>query len=89
MTKGLEDFRVELDRVDEKLISLLSERFKITREVGKYKREHNLSALDESRENLIYKKLEREALEYNIDSSMLKAIWKNIMTQSKKEHEKL
>lgn len=86
--KDLEGFRVDLDKVDEGIIKLLSERFKITREIGKYKREHNLPPLDKSRESLIHKKLTEKADEYNIDSEMLNNIWESIMTQSKKEHSK-
>jgi len=48
--KKLEGLRHSLDNLDSALISILSERFKLTYEVGVFKAENNLPSIDEERE---------------------------------------
>jgi len=86
LKKDLGVFRKQLDKIDSAIILLIAERFKITREVGKFKKENKLPPLDKSREDLIYEKLESKAIDFNIEPNVLKGIWKVIMTQSKEEH---
>ena len=45
----LEILRSEIDRLDEELILIISERMKVVREIGQYKKSHNISALQLSR----------------------------------------
>lgn len=87
MTKTLEKYRKQLDAIDNVAIGLLSERFKITRKIGKFKKENKIPTLDKKREENIYKNLEKKATQFNIDVNMVKDIWKVIMIQSKKEQE--
>lgn len=49
-TAELQDLREQIDRIDQEIIALLSERFKITEEVGIYKAEHALPVQDINRE---------------------------------------
>jgi monofunctional chorismate mutase len=89
MKKDLCYFRKQLDKVDAELIQKLSERFKITRQVGKFKKENNLPPLDKEREKLIYEKIKKEAIKFDLDPDFLKDIWWVIMTQSKKEYKEI
>lgn len=84
--RNLEFFRKELDKLDGAIVIMLAERFRITREVGKFKKKHNLPPLDKAREEAIYKKLRQKAIEKNLDPQMLEDVWKVLMSQSKKEH---
>ncbi len=52
----LEYLRAEIDHIDEELLNLLSNRMKIAREIGKYKRENNITILQWKRWNEIIKR---------------------------------
>lgn len=82
----LKSFRDELDGIDGQIVSLLSERFRVTREVGKFKKKNKLPPLDQAREDVIYLRLKEKAVRAGIDPQMLQDIWKVIMTQSKREY---
>ena len=46
----LREYRDSIDNIDAALVFLLSERFKITKKVGLYKKEHDLPPADQTRE---------------------------------------
>ena len=46
----MKNFRKEIDAIDEKLVKLFQRRMEISREIGKYKRLHEIPVLDVSRE---------------------------------------
>jgi chorismate mutase len=47
----LREYRESIDNIDAALIFLLSERFKITKKVGHYKKTHDLPPADKARES--------------------------------------
>jgi chorismate mutase len=47
--------RENIDKIDEELVALFGRRMKITKEIGDYKREHNLAIYDAGREQSIVK----------------------------------
>ncbi len=55
----LYELRTEIDGIDRQIIELLEERVKLTREIGKIKRELNLSVKDEKREEEVLKRAGR------------------------------
>lgn len=81
----LKEFRKQLDNVDEKIIELISDRFKITNQIGHLKAEYKKKALDSGREQEILKKLAEKYKEHSLDTNMLKDIWTILMYYSKKE----
>lgn len=48
-TSNIEDLREKIDRLDDELLELLSKRMTISREIGKYKREHKMPVLQAER----------------------------------------
>lgn len=46
----LQECREKLDVIDEKIVELFEERMTVSEEVARYKEEHGLPVLDESRE---------------------------------------
>lgn len=81
--------RKQLDNIDKGIMDLITKRFETTRQIGVYKKENNMPPADLSREAEIYEKLERKAEEYGVEPSVFVDIWKTILTQVKKEHEKI
>ena len=55
----LHELRTEIDGIDRQIIELLEERAKLTREIGKIKRELNLPVKDEKREEEVLKRAGR------------------------------
>ena len=46
----LQDYRAQIDKVDDELLSLFKERMNISGQIALYKKEHNLPVLDAARE---------------------------------------
>ncbi len=57
---GLEDLRLDIDRVDGRIIDLVSQRLDIAKRVAAYKRANGIPILDETREESVVSVFERE-----------------------------
>ena len=75
--------RRKLDLLDQKLLTLLNRRFRITREVGKIKREIGMKIYDAQREKEILEGLERKN-KGPLKKGDLKKIFATIMQASRK-----
>lgn len=51
MTNQLETLRQEIDSIDAQIFSLFEQRLTVAKQIGTYKKEHELSVLDSSRED--------------------------------------
>ena len=47
---GLNDYRAEIDRIDDELVALFARRMDICAEIARYKRAHGLPVRDDARE---------------------------------------
>lgn len=75
---NLEDFRKQIDQIDQKVIKLLKKRFEITQNIREFKQQNGLSVLDNAREDQI---LNRAAQgDY---SQQTKAVYKTVLEQSR------
>ena len=73
----MEDFRKQIDECDKIITEALIKRFKIVKEIGKYKKEHNLPIVDKSREQKVYEKIEKisnNKIKFNILKNIYSAI---------------
>jgi len=77
----LEKLRSEINRIDNSLLDLLSNRMEISVKVGEYKKKNNIQVLDSSREKEL---IERLISYSNIDNDLVKDLWNIIMKYSKK-----
>lgn len=48
-TEGLRQLRSQIDEIDDQMMNLLAKRMRVCREIGQYKKEHNLTVLQASR----------------------------------------
>ena len=55
-TEGIHELRKQIDELDNQLMELLAKRMRVCREIGQYKREHNMTVLQASRYNEILSK---------------------------------
>lgn len=52
----LEQYRLEIDAIDQELTRLVEQRFEVAKKVAAYKLEHNLPVLDASREDVVIRR---------------------------------
>ncbi|OCT13467.1 chorismate mutase [Paenibacillus pectinilyticus] len=57
MITKLDELRIGIDEVDQQIIALLAERFRLTEEVGLYKASNQLVAQDPNREKQQFQKI--------------------------------
>ena len=56
MTEGIQQLRKQIDELDNQLMELLAKRMSVCRQIGEYKKEHNMTVLQASRYNEILEK---------------------------------
>ena len=55
-TEGIQQLRKQIDELDNQLMDLLAKRMQVCRQIGEYKKEHNMTVLQASRYNEILEK---------------------------------
>lgn len=75
-------FRDRIDECDGRILEFLSKRMQISREIGEYKRLHNLSVLQSSRYSDIVGSLTDKADDAGISRQCLQSIFETIHTES-------
>ena len=76
--KKLDIIRIKLDKLDNKLLSLIKYRTKLVEEVLKLK-EFKKEIVDKKRINFILKKIKAKASKQGIDPRITNRIWKNMI----------
>ena len=76
--KKLDLIRLKLDKLDNKLLSLIKHRTKLVEEVLKLK-EFKKEIVDKKRINFILKKIKAKSLKQGIDPKITNRIWKNMI----------
>ena len=75
----IKDIRDKINQIDAHIMELLDIRFNYTNEIGRLKREENITILDTNRENIIIEKASKFS-----HSPQIEHIYKTIMEESKK-----
>ena len=55
-TEGIRQLRAQIDELDNQLMDLLAKRMRVCREIGTYKKEHNMTVLQANRYSEILEK---------------------------------
>ncbi len=82
-TCSLDDFRKKIDRIDREIIALLSERMKLSHQIGKLKHRLNLPLFDPGREETLLKKLVALNRSSLLTPTMLRSIYREILAASR------
>lgn len=85
----LSEHRASIDRLDAILVYTLGERFKHTQGVGRLKAEHDLPPSDPAREAEQIARLERLAVEADLDPEFAKEFLAFIISEVIRHHQKL
>jgi len=82
---NLNGLRLEIDKMDKRIIFLLKRRLAITKKIAMVKKKNNLPVEDTNRENGVISNIKFLANLYELDSSWLIAIFNLIIQKSKEE----
>lgn len=76
--------RKEIDSIDDELVSIIARRMQLSRTIGKYKREHNITVFQKDRYEQIRNRLKALAVERGVDENCIIAVFEAIHDQSVK-----
>lgn len=81
-TESLSQLRKQIDECDDNLIQELSKRMRIAREIGTYKKEHNVTVLQSGRYNEILEKRGAQGAQCDMDAEFIKHVFEAIHEES-------
>lgn len=80
----LEDWRKQIDRLDEKLLMLLAKRIEIVKKIGQLKKKKNISVLDKNRWQTLLTSVLSKSEELRISKDFTKKLFSLIHKYSVK-----
>ena len=81
-TEGLRFLRAQIDEIDNSLMGLLAKRFRICREIGAFKKEHNMTILQAGRYSEILEKRGAQASLCGMDANFAAQVFELIHEES-------
>ena len=81
-TEGINQLRKQIDEIDNDLMDLLSKRMRICREIGQYKKEHNMTVLQAQRYSEILEKRGAQGAICGMEPSFVKSVFESIHEES-------
>jgi len=81
-TESLTELRKQIDEMDDQLLEVLAKRMRISREIGTYKKEHNMQILQTKRYSEILEDRIEQAIKFGIDGDCMKKILETIHEES-------
>ncbi|WP_321435894.1 bifunctional 3-deoxy-7-phosphoheptulonate synthase/chorismate mutase type II [uncultured Bacteroides sp.] len=81
-TESLAELRRQIDDCDNSLIEILAKRMRISREIGTFKKEHNMTVLQSGRYDEIISKRGAQGKEFGMDSEFMKTVFEAIHEES-------
>ena len=81
-TESISQLRQQIDECDNALIELLARRMRISREIGQYKKEHNMTVVQTSRYNEILDKRSAQGVLCGMSESFMKTVFEAIHEES-------
>jgi chorismate mutase len=81
-TENLTELRKQIDEIDMTLIETLAKRMRISREIGTYKKEHEMPILQTNRYDEIINKRAQEGVELGMGRDFMKIVFEAIHSES-------
>ncbi len=81
-TEGLARLRRQIDDTDQQLLTLLSKRMRISREIGQFKKEHNMTVLQAGRYNEVLEKRSAQGVLCGLSAEFVKRMFEEIHEES-------
>ena len=81
-TEGIHVLRKQIDELDNQLIELLAKRMRVCREIGQYKKEHNMTVLQTSRYNEILDKRRAQGALCGMSADFIRSVFEEVHEES-------
>ena len=81
-TEGIAQLRHQIDDLDNQIMDVLAKRMRVCREIGQYKKEHNMTVLQTGRYNEILDKRGAQGSLCGMDPQFVKQIYEHIHEES-------
>lgn len=81
-TEGIRELRNQIDELDNQLMDLMAKRMRVCREIGQYKKEHNMTVLQTTRYNEILDKRGAQGSLCGMDAGFVKDVFEAIHEES-------
>lgn len=81
-TEGIHVLRKQIDELDNQLIELLAKRMRVCREIGQYKKEHNMTVLQTSRYNEIIDKRGAQGALCGMSADFIRSVFEEVHEES-------
>ena len=81
-TESLQELRQQIDKVDTDLLDLYNKRMSISREIGKYKKEHSMPVVQENRYDDLIKSRVSAAVQMGMSADFMKTVLQAIHEES-------
>jgi len=85
----LDEYRASIDNIDAALVHLLAERFKITKAVGRYKKDAELPPADPDREAIQIARLRTLAEESGLDPAFTEKFLRFVVAEVIHHHQRI
>lgn len=80
--EGIQTLRKQIDELDNELMNLLAKRMRVCREIGQYKKEHNMTVLQTNRYNEILEKRGAQGALCGLSAKSVASIFEEIHEES-------
>jgi len=87
--ESLEDMRKSIDNIDNAIVAMFAERFKVTNKVGVFKAENQLASKDHEREKLQFERMAALAEQYGLDPEFAQSYLEAVIDRVVKNHEQI
>ncbi|MBR4390196.1 MAG: bifunctional 3-deoxy-7-phosphoheptulonate synthase/chorismate mutase type II [Prevotella sp.] len=81
-TEGIHELRKQIDELDNQLMNLLAQRMRVCREIGQYKKEHNMTVLQHIRYSEILDKRGAQGALCGMGTDFVKKIFESVHEES-------
>lgn len=88
-TENLNELRREIDKLDNELMDLLTRRMRVSSEIGRYKKAHNMPVLQAQRYEEILARRARQAVELGMDREFMRSVMQAIHEESIRQQMKV
>ena len=85
----LDEYRSSIDNIDAALVHLLAERFKITKAVGRYKKDARLAPADPGREEIQVARLRSLAEDSGLDPAFTEKFLRFVVAEVIQHHQRI
>ncbi len=81
-TESLNELRAEIDKIDDTLLELLSRRMRVSREIGQYKKEHDMPIFQAQRYEEVLARRAAQAVAMGMSREFMRTVWQAIHEES-------